>query len=1202
MQVASGSIFACTVLPDGRRAVIASGDHTVRLYDVKEDATITTMKGHRAEVRAVAASPGGQGIVSGDDDGNLISWKLEGDACQLTHVIGAHSKQILSLDFSPDGAVLATSSMDGALKLWSTKTWQPQGNPMTCDHSIICIRYSPDGTLLAAATSKGIQVWRPSSSQWIANFMASHVITKELVAQPTSNASLEWMPDGRRLFTGGSQFDPTLREWDALTWKQVDGPWEGHTSQINGIAINSAATTVASASHDHHVHLWRHADRQTIAIFKLWDVACFVTFSGADEYILSGGKDRRVWKWTVPRWQDTTLLEQSANTQASKVDTLRVARPENTSDWDHALYDALKSVETQPSLSGYISMGIALCGQQRLQDAMKAIDLAFMFTEQDPKVTHRLLLIKASLVFVASSLPPYRTQAILYFNADQRPHAMLRIQELAAACPNADTLACDVVEAYLRVQMGISALDGGRHTEAAESFAAAVNTGRVWSKLDIHSEYKDFVMLFGWDLKFLWRTTHQKQCDALLLAGRPEEALKSYQQCHPGCNSYPHFHPAFKRDCGTLCIDDGDAALSAGYHDLAIDLYSVAIELDPTNDAVFANRGLAKLGEALWEEALLDAQKAIDLNPSNYHGHKSKHSALHGAQRYDEAIQAFEAMLFSIDSTTEAPRQRNHCLSLSQAEGAIQEVIHAQLNDSPPRLLNTCTGRLCDREGLIEDFKASPQYKELLSLAVGHGDNHRPIKEAVAKYFHRVMLSHRWEEKELLLSDVWEKAIFKLNSVGAILKLQSFCKTAGDAGYRWGWVDTCCIDQKNSSEVQTSINSMFSWYSTSALTIVYLSDVPPLSESGALAKSAWNQRGWTVPEFLASKVVLFHQNNWSLYLDKNSSNHKECDVIMQELGDATGIDGQALVAFHPGMRGARQKLQWVSTRITTVPEDGAYSLFGIFGIHLPIIYGENKQNALGRLLQEIVARSGDITTLHWVGKSSEFNSCLPADITSYKAPPYMPPSLSEDEVQTSISSWLNALPIDSVSRLYTELDMLRAPHFANCKLHLPCIVFPLTEVKKKYTQDSQNTYDVKAAKLNDLVITTENKLSRFSPMKPLKTGQGLILARPWNRSLLGLSGAPDDAQSLGSWSDHGSSLQDSIHNFSGAPEVVDKDPCLQALQLIVRLGQPFSAILLERQPNGEYKRTASDQNIVAKLIDPASSIQTKMDIRYLDIL
>ncbi|KAG0694170.1 hypothetical protein DFH29DRAFT_1035201 [Suillus ampliporus] len=132
--------------------------------------------------------------------------------------------------------------------------------------------------------------------------------------------------------------------------------------------------------------------------------------------------------------------------------------------------------------------------------------------------------------------------------------------------------------------------------------------------------------------------------------------------------------------------------------------------------------------------------------------------------------------------------------------------------------------------------------------------------------------------------------------------------------YRWAWVDSCCIDQTNNVEVQTSLDSMFAWYCHSALTAVYLSDVPPSSKSGALAKSAWNTRGWTVPEFLAPNVIRFYQQDWSLYLDDNSSNHKESSKIMNELEEATGIEAWALVAFQPGMRDAREKLQWASTR------------------------------------------------------------------------------------------------------------------------------------------------------------------------------------------------------------------------------------------------------------------------------------------------
>jgi hypothetical protein len=353
------------------------------------------------------------------------------------------------------------------------------------------------------------------------------------------------------------------------------------------------------------------------------------------------------------------------------------------------------------------------------------------------------------------------------------------------------------------------------------------------------------------------------------------------------------------------------------------------------------------------------------------------------------------------------PRQQ--FVSPSDAEVAIRRVIHAHMENFPPRLFDTTTGLLHDRDAQINVFKTSTQYKALLSLTIKRADRRSEcIKEAILVYFRYAMLSHRWEGKEPLLHDIQDKVVYELEPVDGVHKLQSFCKVARDAGYRWAWSDTCCIDKSNNVELQESVNTMFVWYRHSALTIIYLSDVSRFSKSGALAKSAWIERGWTVQEFLAPNVIIFYQKDWSLYLDDRTPNHKESVAIMQELAYATGIDLRALVNFQPGMRGARAKLQWASRRVTTWQEDIAYSLFGIFGVHLAVIYGEKKQNALGRLLQEIVARSGDITALDWVGKSSEFNSCLPADITSYEVAPCTLPSPSEDDIQMTDSSLITA--------------------------------------------------------------------------------------------------------------------------------------------------------------------------------------------------
>ncbi|KAJ8582288.1 hypothetical protein M405DRAFT_800481 [Rhizopogon salebrosus TDB-379] len=526
------------------------------------------------------------------------------------------------------------------------------------------------------------------------------------------------------------------------------------------------------------------------------------------------------------------------------------------------------------------------------------------------------------------------------------------------------------------------------------------------------------------------------------------------------------------------------------------------------------------------------------------------------------------------------------------------------MENFPPRLFDTTTGLLHHRDAQINVFKASTQYKELLSLTMKHADRRSEcIEEVVMTYFRYAMLSHRWEGQEPLLHDIQDKAVYELELVGGVHKLQSFCRVARDAGYRWAWSDTCCIDKTNNVELQESVITMFVWYRHSALTIIHLSDVLPSSKSGALAASAWNKRGWTVQEFLAPKVAIFYQKDWSLYLDDRSPNHKDSLTIMQELVYATGIDTSTLVSFRPGMKGVREKLQWASTRATTLQEDIAYSLFGIFGVRLPVIYGEKKQDALGRLLQEIIARSGDITALAWVGKSSEFNSCLPADITSYEVSSFAPSSPSEGEIQTTVSSLRNTAAVELALNLYTTLRNLPAPRFADCRLHLPCIVFPVAVLRRRRDQDQVAPYVrhvVQAEGLNDLLITTEDKLIPFS-----RTRHAFLLVRPWDRDILYPvpDSAPDstdldDTQGVDDINPPESRADDWFHADHGLD---DSESHTQALRLIVRLGQPFGVFLLAQQRGGEYKRIASDHDIIAQVTDMAS-VLCMMDVRTLEIL
>ncbi|KAG1864612.1 hypothetical protein C8R48DRAFT_602016, partial [Suillus tomentosus] len=191
-----------------------------------------------------------------------------------------------------------------------------------------------------------------------------------------------------------------------------------------------------------------------------------------------------------------------------------------------------------------------------------------------------------------------------------------------------------------------------------------------------------------------------------------------------------------------------------------------------------------------------------------------------------------------------------------------------------------------------------------------------------------------------------------------IRKLQQFCTTSKREGYRWAWSDTCCIDKTNNAELQESIISMFAWYKDSAITIVYLADVSDISQ---LKDSQWFKRGWTLQELLAPQFIRFYKQDWQPLIDSDK-NHKV--ELLSILHDITHIDVDVLKTFVPGVDNVKKRLSWVGSRTTKKIEDIAYCLMGIFGIHMPVMYGE-KHNAFVRLQKEIMALTDDLSLFDW---------------------------------------------------------------------------------------------------------------------------------------------------------------------------------------------------------------------------------------------
>src|SRR5690349_5495314 len=90
------------------------------------------------------------------------------------------------------------------------------------------------------------------------------------------------------------------------------------------------------------------------------------------------------------------------------------------------------------------------------------------------------------------------------------------------------------------------------------------------------------------------------------------------------------------------------------------------------------------------------------------------------------------------------------------------------------------------------------------------------------------ILSHRWGAQEISLQQLsapqtpTQTTIFDMDGYR---KIVSFCDLAAREGFKYGWVDTCCIDKTSSAELSEAINSMFQWYRDAKVCYAYLSDV-----------------------------------------------------------------------------------------------------------------------------------------------------------------------------------------------------------------------------------------------------------------------------------------------------------------------------------------------------------------------------------------
>jgi hypothetical protein len=201
--------------------------------------------------------------------------------------------------------------------------------------------------------------------------------------------------------------------------------------------------------------------------------------------------------------------------------------------------------------------------------------------------------------------------------------------------------------------------------------------------------------------------------------------------------------------------------------------------------------------------------------------------------------------------------------------------------------------------------------------------------ESIPKY---AILSHTWGENEVTYKDMVKRPNEAALKRG-YQKIKACAQQALTDGLDYFWIDTCCIDKSSSAELSEAINSMFRWYRDAYVCYAYLCDIPERLPStdhrtwiSKFQTSRWFSRGWTLQELIAPRSLEFYSEHWSQVGTKKD--------LTSAITDRTGIPYEVVVSSDFSKASLAQRMSWAAGRSTSVREDAAYCLMGLFDVNM----------------------------------------------------------------------------------------------------------------------------------------------------------------------------------------------------------------------------------------------------------------------------
>ncbi|WP_437839851.1 AAA family ATPase [Sorangium sp. So ce1153] len=293
-------VNAVAVTLDGRFAVSASTDKTLKVWDLATGQPLRTLQGHADSVEGVAVTSDGRFAVSASTDKTLKVWDLA--TGQLLRTLQGHTREVMAVAVTSDGRLAVSASWDETLKVWDLATGLLLRTLEGHTSHVDGVAVTSDGRLaVSASTDKTLKVWDLATGQLLRT-LQGHTSFVQGVAVTS---------DGRLAVS--ASWDETLKVWDLATG-QLLRTFEEHTGLVNAVAVTSDGRFAVSASGDGALKVWDLATAQPLRTLEGHaDSVEGVAVTSDGHLAVSASQDQTLKMWNIATGQLLRTLEGHAS-------------------------------------------------------------------------------------------------------------------------------------------------------------------------------------------------------------------------------------------------------------------------------------------------------------------------------------------------------------------------------------------------------------------------------------------------------------------------------------------------------------------------------------------------------------------------------------------------------------------------------------------------------------------------------------------------------------------------------------------------------------------------------------------------------------------------------------------------------------------------------------------------------------------------